>query len=276
MKSWLLLGVSLLLLLTGCPAEQATGPQALRVAMDPQIGLPFIEKKLEKQLAKPAADSAEASKPPKTQYQGFEVDIANYLATKLQRPLEIVETRWPELPRQVLRKKADLALNALEKPLGEQPAPEGLSFTEHYYTAYQQLTVGQKDNFTYNLSDLKGKPVAVIENSVGAIFLEELNKLKKTNIAIKTFKTPAEAFASLAKGQVKAVLSERAVASWFAWNNKNIKLAGEPISQEIPYVGLVQQENSELLSAINSALRAAHKDPKFRAIFDKWHVSIKR
>lgn len=238
-------------------APKVDAPKALVVAMDPAIGSPFVYS------ASP------------DQYGGFEVDLGKYLAEKLERPLKVQPGNWGSLPDMVRRKKVDLALNAIEKPVNGQ-APKNLSFTEPYYTAYQKLTVHNTDNYTYNLSDLKAKKVGVVANSIGALLLEELNRLKKSEISIQTYDTPDALFAALAKKEVTATLTERAVASWYAWKNKQIKLTGDAITTPLPYVALVRTEDAELLSAVNAIFKDAGKDPAFQAIFDKWHVSIKR
>lgn len=252
----LILLMALIMSLSGCPASEPQGPKALVVAMDPRIGAPYVYE------------------PDAKQYGGFEVEVCRYLASKLGRPLEIRPVRWPQLAETVRRRQADLALNAIEKP-AKEPAPAELAYTEHYYTAYQQLAVRKSDKFTYNLSDLKGKKVGVVEGSVAQLLLNELNQLKQAKIAIAPYPTPAAAFADLGAGKLQATLTERAFAGWFSREGK-IRLAGDRITGELPYVGLVRADQPELLKQLNATLVAARKDPAFSKIFDKWHVSIKR
>lgn len=244
-------------MLSACAPRAVDATKALVVAVDPAIGSPFVYQ---------AATE---------QYGGFEVDLCKYLAEKLGRPLKIQSGQWGELPEMVRRKKVDLVLNAIEKPVTGD-APKGLSFTEPYYTAYQKLAVHNEDNYTYNLSDLKAKKVGVVLNSIGALLLQELNRLKKSEISIVTYTTPDELFAALANKEVMATLTERAVASWYAWKSKQIKLTGDAITTPLPYVALVRTDNAELLASVNAILKTAGQDPAFQAIFDKWHVSIKR
>lgn len=250
-----ILGV--LLMLLACAPRTGDTTKALVVAMDPAIGSPFVYQ---------AATE---------QYGGFEVDLCKYVAEKLGRPLKIQPAQWSTLPDMVRRKKVDLALNAIEKPVTGD-APKELSFTEPYYTAYQKLAVHNEDNYTYNLSDLKTKKVGVVLNSIGALLLQELNRLKKADISIVTYTTPDALFAALASKEVTATLTERAVASWYAWKSKQIKLTGDAITTPLPYVALVRTENAELREAVDAILKTAGQDPDFQAIFDKWHVSIKR
>lgn len=225
--------------------------------MDSRVGIPLVYKIAE------------------GQFGGFEVEIGHYLGQKLHRKVQIVDVDWDKLEETVRKKKADLALNAIEKPL-DNAIPAGLAYTAHYYTAFQQLAVHAEDKFTYNLSDLKGKKVGVVTDSVGALLLQELNRLKHAEIQIVTYDTPAAVFKALVGKEVMATLTERAFASWYSWKDKEVRLTGEPITSEIPYVGMVRADNSELLEHINAILLDVGKDPDFRAIFDKWHVGIKR
>lgn len=251
---WFLAGA---LLLSACAPAASDTPKALVFAMDPALGTPFVYEASAKN------------------YGGFEVDLGKYIATKLERPFQVQTGSWGSLPELVRRKKADIALSAIEKTT-DASVPKALQFTAPYYTAYQKLTVHADDNYTYNLSDLKGKKVGVVKHSVGALLLEELNRLKKSQIEIKAYETPEALFSALFKKEVTATLTERAVASWHAWKNKDLKLTGDAITTPLPYVGLVRAEDQELLKAVNDILTQAVKDPEFQKIFDKWHVSIKR
>jgi len=234
--------------------------------MDPNIGKPFIYK------LEPTAKTASSDN-----YGGFEFEIVRYLARKLNKKLEIKELAWEKLLESVSKKEVDLALNAIEKPEANNPQlPAGLLFTEHYYTAYQQLVVRKADTFTYNLSDLKGKKVGVIRDSVSQILLDDLNRLKEAGIGVQAYDEPETLFQDLAQSRLNGVLSERALAGWYLWTVPGLRLTGEPITPETPYVGVVQAENKELLEQINQVMRKALKDPVFMKIFSKWHVSIRR
>lgn len=258
-RRFVLFGI-LLILLSACPSQSENSDTVLlKVAMDARIGKPFVYS-----LGQEGG------------FGGFEVDVCQYLANKLGRKLEIVNTPWDKLPESLHKKKVDLVLNAIERPLDGGSAPQDLAFTAHYYTAYQQLTVSSKDEFTYNLSDLKGKKLGVVKDSIGVLLIQELNRLKQSKIQLLTYDSPEQVFDALRKKELAAALTERAIASWFAWKDEALRLTGEPITDEIPYVGLVHQDNSQLLSEINRILQEARKDTEFLALYDKWHVSIKR
>ncbi len=249
------------ILLTGCPAAKTDGEKipVLKVGMDPVIGAPFIYKAT-----------------PDT-YGGFEYDIAQYLAEQLGYQLQVVETPWDQLFKRVATHKIDMALNAIEKPSGSGlgQLPPNLSFSTHYYTAFQQLVVPHKDTFTYNLSDLKNKPVGVVKDSIGEVLLTDLNRLKQAAIQVRPYPTPEALFAALQSGKIKATLTERALAGWEVSQHKDLKLTGEKITQDIPYVAVVPQDNPELLNKINQTLEKARKDKAFLAIFSKWGVSMR-
>lgn len=249
--------ILVLICLNACAPTESVETALLRVGMDARIGRPLVYATGEQGFA------------------GFEVDICKYVADKLERKLEIVNADWPQLPTLLRKKKVDLVLSAIERPLDGDP-PEDLAFTAHYYTAYQQLTVLKSDDYSYNLSDLKEKKLGVVQGAVGVLLIEELNRLKNTNIELVTYETPEAVFQALKNKELAAALTERAFASWYAWKDDDLKLTGEPITNEIPYVGLVHQENSQLLSQINKILQSAREDQAFRDIFDTWHVSIKR
>lgn len=258
----ILLPSLLLVFLAGCPPKQpdpATQATRLSVGLDPNIGRPFVYK----------IETAE-------KYGGFEYEVLKYLAQKLGKKLEIKEIAWEKLLESVSHKEIDLALNAIEKPLANPNLPPNLAFTEHYYTAFQQLTVRKSDKFTYNLSDLRKKKIGVIAESVSQVLLDDLNRLKEAGIQVKPYDDPNTLFQDLAQSRLNAVLSERALASWYQSKVQGLRLTGEPITPETPYVGVVHSENRALLKQLNTALKAARKDPAFMKIFAKWHMSIRR
>lgn len=251
---------TLCLIQWGCQETTPAQPQ-LKVGMDPAIGFPFIYRLEEN-----------------NKWGGFEYEIADYISRETAHELNIVEVRWEKLLESVAKGEIDLALNAIEKPASPEnmELPENIAFTEHYYTAYQKLTVPTSDTFTYGLSDLKGKKVGVIDSSVSQVLLETLNQLKNTNIEVVTFPKPEPLFEALKTKKLNATLTERALASWFSWKSEVIKLTGDPITSAIPYVGVVRKDNKALLSKVNKVLNDAKKDPDFQNIFNKWHVSIKQ
>lgn len=265
LSRWLaaLLPALLLMLLAGCPPKQpdpALKAKILSVGLDPNIGRPFVYK----------IQTAE-------KYGGFEFEILKYLAKKLGKELEVKEIAWEKLLESVSRKEVDLALNAIEKPQANSGnLPPNLAFTEHYYTAFQQLTVRKSDKFTYNLSDLRKKTIGVIAESVSQVLLDDLNRLKEAGIQVKPYDDPELLFQDLGQARLNAILSERALASWYQSKVPGLRLAGEPITPETPYVGVVHSENGELLKQLNATLKAARKDPAFMQIFSKWHMSIRR
>jgi polar amino acid transport system substrate-binding protein len=256
------LGALLLFLLAACAPkpDPATQADVLTVGFDPNLGRPFVYKIETEQ-----------------KYGGFEYEILGYLAQKLHKKLEVKEISWEKLMESVARKEVDLALNAIEKPQANTAnLPPELRFTEHYYTAFQQLTVHKNDNFTYSLSDLRKKKVGVIAESVSQVLLDDLNRLKEAGIQVKAYDDPQLMFKDLGQSKLNAVLSERALASWYKSQVPGLRLAGEPITPETPYVGVVHSDNQELLKQLNIALKAARKDPIFMKIFSKWHMTVRR
>lgn len=171
--------------------QTGSSSASLRVGMDTHLGLPFI-----------------APLENETVYTGFEYDLAEYLATKLGRSLEIVDTPWERLLERLSAGKADLVLSSMEKP--SQRQEQTFLYSTHYYTTYQKLSVRSDDNFTYNLSDLKGEKVGVIEGSVSELLIEDLNKMKNAAIQLQPFLEPQGMFEALAAGELIPLVSSKA------------------------------------------------------------------
>lgn len=254
----------LVLFLGGCkpenvqPTDSPTLPIAtvLKVGMDPHLGLPFIQK---------------ITRAQQVSYGGFEVDVIQFLAQKLKRQIQIVEVPWDKLLEAVQTGQVDMALNALEKPIKANIYPD-VRYSSHYYSSFQQLVILKQDNFTYNLSDLKGKSIGVVKNSTAEALLKELNPLKKANMDIRRFPDPSTLFSALVQRKIKAVLADRAVAQWYKWKYPVLKLTGDRIL-ESPFVIAIHQNQSELLKQINQQLKENARKPDFISIFVRWHLS---
>ena len=232
--------------------DKISSSQKLVVAADVNTGFPFVHKNKELDA-----------------YGGFEYDVAEYLANQLQVKLEIVPTPWDQLLQSFKDNKIDIVLNGIEKP--EDGSSQDILYSKPYYISHQQIIVPKKDSFTYNLSDLDKKKVGVIQSSVASAMLDELNRLKGTKISVQNYQMPQPMFEDLNKGDIDALLTERAIASWFGWQKGSLKLVGDKILQH-SYVVAIRHLDTKLFKKINTIFEKAPEDEVFKAIEKKWHL----
>lgn len=261
LKKSLLIGFIGLFGLIGCNQEESKldalkkieSTRKLRVAVDANTGFPFVHFNRDIEA-----------------YGGFEYDVAEYIAQKFNAKLEILPTSWEELLPVLKEGKADIVLNGIEEP-EKHDKKSNFLFSKPYYVSHQQIMVPKSDNFTYNLSDLDKKKVGVIQSSAASAMLDELNRLKGTKISLIHYPKPEPMFSALGEGDIDALLTERAIGSWFSWQNEKVKNTGEKILEH-SYVVAMRETDTRLFRRLNYILEQAPEDKAFKAIEKKWHL----
>ena len=120
----------------------------LRWAGDPEGGAPFVE-----------ADPARPD-----QLVGFDVEIADLLATGLRRTPEFLNIRFDSIDQSVGRGDADIGLSGIE----DTPARRAtMAVTLPYYEFREVLSVRDADAARFgSLADLRGKRVATLGGTI--------------------------------------------------------------------------------------------------------------
>ena len=223
----------------------------LYVGTDPSTDLPFIGKDKETK-----------------EFTGFEVEIAEYLAKNFGVNLKLVPTPWNRLFNNLSARNYDIALNAIELPEDDKIL-EKFAFSVPYYLSYIQIVVLKSDKKTYGIADFKKRNVGVIKNSVSEILLNETNRIKKTDIKIKSHLKVDELFDSLRNKEINGVLISSPFAQWYCLNSPTLKITGDKFLKHT-YVIAVNKKDIALLNALNAILKKAKYDKDFKRIFIKW------
>lgn len=234
--------------------KRVMGSKVLRVGADPNSGLPFIKK------ATYTVD-----------FEGFEVDISKYIAEQLGCRVKFVPTNWENLLDGLEKKNYDIVLNALEKPEDNKLSGKNIGFSSSYYVNSQHIIVNKNNNKTKFLSDLKGKKVGVLNDSVAKVLVSELNKIKKAGITLVMYTNTTDLFSSLQKKLIEAVIIDTPIGTWNCQEKNNCKLVGISIFLK-NYVIAVRKDDRALLVGIDAILRAGKKNNKLNEILGQWHL----
>jgi polar amino acid transport system substrate-binding protein len=192
---------------------------------------------------------------------GYEVDLMNEIARRLNRRAVFVQNQWDGLIPGLQTGNYDVAINGIE--ITEDRKGQ-VDFTIPYYATGEQLSVRAGENSISTLADLKGKTAGTLKYTLAQRILE-----REGGIRIQTYDGQINAYEDLANGRLDAVLMDAPIATYYSSPNPKLKFAGPPI-ERIQYGICLRKDNAELLTRINEALLSLIKSGDLRRIYEKW------
>lgn len=194
---------------------------------------------------------------------GFEVDIVNAIADILHIRTQFVQNQWDGLIPGLYRGDYDIAINGLE--ITEDRKKE-VNFTKPYYITHEQLVVLKGVENINSLSDVVGKKVGALKNSLAERILKA-----KGGIKVLTYEGEVNAFVDMKNGRIDAVLVDAPIAIYYTAVNPEFVMVGQPIG-EISYGIALRKEDTLLLKKLNSAIEILQKSGKLREILEEWNL----
>jgi polar amino acid transport system substrate-binding protein len=232
-------------------ASVTSAAQELRWGGDAEGGAPFVE-----------ADPRDPSR-----VVGFDVEVAQLLASGLGRQARFVQVGFTSLDAAAARGDFDVGLSGIE----DSPARRSrLAVTIPYYEFQEILTVRTADGARYRtLAELSGRRVATLGATLAYDLLTAAQR--DHGVVPVTYEDDVHPYSDLALGRVDAVLLDYVLADRGVRRNPGL------MNQLIPvgvghYVGVLAPENATLRDSINEILRKAMRDGRLEAIFRKWQM----
>lgn len=244
MRVW---AAALIIAAAGLPVSA----QELRWGGDAEGGAPFVE-----------ADPNDPSV-----LRGFDVEIAEMLATALDRRAVFVQAAFTSLDQSVKRGDFDVALSGLEDSAAKR-AELGVSVP--YYQFREVLTVRAADRGRIRaLADLRGKKVATL----GATLAWEILTAAQTEYDIEpvSYDDDVHPYSDLLLGRVDAVLLDNVLAMRAMQRMEGLATHEAAVATGY-YVVLMAKDDAALRDRVNAELRAAMQDGRLEAIFRRWNV----
>jgi len=222
-----------------------------RWAGDPEGGAPFVE-----------ADPRHPD-----QLVGFDVEIAELIARKINRVPQFVNITFTSIDQSVERGDAEMGLSGIE----DTPARRAtMAPTIPYYEFREVLSVRTADRARFRtLADLRGRRVGTLGGTIAYEIL--MNAERDFGVQPVSYDDDVHPYSDLVIGRIDAVLLDNVLAERRARNLSGFAI--QPQSVAIGhYVGILAVRNSALRDQINDILRTAMRDGSLQSIFRKWHV----
>lgn len=199
--------------------------------------------------------------------EGFDVDVARYVAHKLGGPKVSIE--WKEA-RSAVREdliregRVDLIFASYSiTPERKQK----VAFGGPYYVAHQDTMVRADETRIAGVDDLAGKRLCRTAGSVSWKRVTEEKSIKAELVPANTY---SECFEKLKSRQVDAVSTDDLILAGFALRDPTaVKIINEPITDERYGVG-IRQGDIEGCEEINKALTEMYLDGTAERLLKKW------
>ncbi len=205
--------------------------------------------------------------------QGFEVELADYLAGALGLRPGFIQGDWPTLPARLTRRDLDIVLNGYEwMPQREHE----WSSTIPYFVYRIQLIARKDDGSIQSWVDLRAKPgrkklrVGVLESSGAARYLQQNFG---DDVQIEAYRQGVtSAMDSVQKGQLDATVQDAPAARhYLAREFPTLRPVGEPIAPGY-FVIFVRHADNELREKLNQAIRTGLENGTLQRIYERYGI----
>jgi len=196
--------------------------------------------------------------------QGFNVDMANEIAKRLGRPIEIVAQEYSGLIPALDAGRFDW----LAAPTTVTPErAKSLLFTEGYLNTDFQFLIPKSAPDIAKLEDLKGKKVSVNKGSAYDAWAEQ-NKAKY-GFESFAFPTQTDAVQAVLAGRADANLAGNTVVAWAAKQNPQLKLS-YTISTGLVWSIPFRKDDKATRMQVENVVECMKLDGTFAQLHEKW------
>ncbi len=195
--------------------------------------------------------------------QGYDVDMAKYIADKLDVDLKLIPVTSANRIPYLKTGKADLIISSL----GKNPERQKVIDFSNAYAPFFLGVFGSKDVVVSSAKDLSGKTVGVTRGSVEDL---ELSKLVDSDVTIKRFEDNNTTISAFVSGQVKLIATGNLIISNIA--NKYPDVAPQTkfsIKNSPCYVGINKKE-PELKAFLNDLISELKANGELNKTSKKW------
>lgn len=197
------------------------------------------------------------------QPQGYDIDMAKYLAEQLNVKLKLVPVTSANRIPYLQTGKVDLIISSM----GKNPAREKVVDFSEAYAPFFLGVFGTNDEQVSKAADLSGKTVGVTRGSVEDL---ELSKLAPKDTTIKRFEDNNSTLSAFLSGQVSLIATGNLVVTEIATRYPNKAPKTKFMLQKSPcYVGMMKGEE-KLLNEVNRLIKLAKQNDVLEGLSQKW------
>ncbi|WP_417271105.1 ABC transporter substrate-binding protein [Celeribacter sp.] len=199
------------------------------------------------------------------EFEGFEVDIINEVAKRLDMDVDIKGLDFRALFVASASGRVDAVISSLTTT---EERLEAQSFTQPYFLG--ALGVGTKDTAGISeISDLKDKRVGAIATSFGEAWVKEREE-ELGYTSYSSYDSTANMLTDLRNGRIDAAVNDIVGLRYSFAQTQDSSLQ---VPVEIPtgdLFAIMMPKNSDKLEMVNDAISAMKEDGTMAELFEKW------
>ena len=197
----------------------------------------------------------------KSDFKGIDIEIANLIAEKMGKELEILDVAFDSIIPSIVSNKADIALAALTVT---EDRKGNVNFSDSYFETSQNILVRYGGGIS-KIFDLEGKKIGVQTGNIADInYTEEFGEEN-----IVRFNKHVDAVEALKNKKIDAVVLDHEPAKFFADENDGIVMLNNVCKGE-EYAIAINKNNQELLDEINNILVEIKESGELNEIIKKY------
>lgn len=194
-------------------------------------------------------------------YEGFDVDIVNEIAKRLDLEARFVKTPFDPIFRNLAQGRFDMVASAATITPERQRT---VAFSEPYFPADQSLMVKRGSDIR-TVEDLAGKTIGAQLGTTGADYAKDETDAE----TVRTYDLIDDAFNALQSGQIEAVINDFPVSK-YAERSKQDLVVVDTIETDESYGLAFNKDSTELRDRVNEALQEMKDDDTYTEIYRKW------
>jgi len=192
---------------------------------------------------------------------GIDAEIAEKIAEKLGKTLEIVDTEFGSIIAGVQTGKYDMGMAGLTVT---DERKQSVNFTSTYATGIQSIIVTEGSEIA-TPDDLEGKKIGVQQDTTGHIYAAD----EFGDDFVTPYNKGTDAVAALVSGKVDCVIIDNQPAKSYVKANEGLVVLDTDYAVE-DYAICISKDNTELLEKVNKALEELIADGTVKSIIDKY------
>jgi ABC-type amino acid transport substrate-binding protein len=197
----------------------------------------------------------------KPDYKGFDIDLVREIATRLELDLEIQDTPFDTIFRDLAQGKFDMVASATTITEEREGA---VDFANPYFAAEQSLLVREGSDIR-TVEDLAGTVVGAQNGTTGADYAKEETEAEN----VRTYDTYDTAYNALVAGQIDAVIADLPAAQDAVEAKDRLEIAMQIDTGE-QYGFAFQEDADDLREAVNGALDEMRQDGTYEEIYQEY------
>jgi len=196
--------------------------------------------------------------------EGFNVDLANEIARRLGRKLQLDAGQFSGLVPALQAGTYDFLAAAMTVT---KERAENMLFTEGYVDTDYQLVVKKETPELKSLEDLKGKTISVNKGSIYDQWARD--RADRMGWTVESYGTTTDAVQAVMSARAYTILLGNTAAAWAVKNNPALKLSLVQ-STGLVFAVPVRKDNVALRNKIEIAIECMKKDGTVPKLHEKW------